>query len=361
MVVENLHALGRALLLCILVSAAMSMAAPTTLETLPKDSHDDNTQQVEPRYTLRRRRLEGAVTPQRRRELGSTVSYYSTGGYFQTGNFKSTGVGRKEGTGGRSSNEVGQFEPVAGTTDFEMADMVMSLLMEMQPGASATDHDNYHSELPLSMIVWPFSAPLMSGYISPLSLTCDTIKEVVIDFEADGYGYPLTRGNLINDTVKFDVASVSARTAQDGRRSFASPFDDGMIFDTRVAPELTRDKDLIEDPSLGNILIIAKKRLNPSNPDDNGQGGIVRLQFDEPVFLVSITLIDVEEGGSVRIYSQDNVLKRPMMKDEIMVPPGDDGQVRVMTINTTDVVMFTLTTPGSGGFDNIVFRRPECR
>ncbi len=148
-------------------------------------------------------------------------------------------------------------------------------------------------------------------------------------------------------------------------------FDHGILFDSTDSEQST-DRDLYIDPAdteyrngFGNILIIAENNKKDdegifTNPDDNSKGGTIKVSFDNLVRFEGITMIDMDEGGTViKLYGEN---QRSLVAEHI-VDMGPDGGYEVISFEPTDPTEPTKTLPagrkmkiklaGSGAIDNI--------
>lgn len=83
-----------------------------------------------------------------------------------------------------------------------------------------------------------------------------------------------------------------------------------MLFDSSQENE---DPDLVHT-GRGNLLIISEDG-DPETPDDEGGGGTLVFNFDEPTYVHSILVFDTEGGGDIRVWKDDpataGVTERP--------------------------------------------------
>lgn len=136
----------------------------------------------------------------------------------------------------------------------------------------------------------------------------------VIDFETDAAGNPLTAGTVISDAYKGVGLTISVPDT--------TPFDDGvpMIFDT--SNPTGGDFDLgtphrdFGGPGIGdggrrgqvgenerplrNVLIIQEP--GATEPNDKGDGGILRFDWDAAIKLHYVEILDTGIGGEIDVY-----------------------------------------------------------
>ncbi|MEL6501201.1 MAG: tandem-95 repeat protein, partial [Cyanobacteria bacterium J06623_1] len=110
------------------------------------------------------------------------------------------------------------------------------------------------------------------------------------DWELDLDGNRLEPGTLISD--QYTAAGLTVSATQFG----------AMIFDS--ANVTGNDTDLATD-NLDNILIISADG-NKLNPDDNGNGGTITLEWAKPVRFNSTFVLDIEENNSTILIALDD-------------------------------------------------------
>ena len=119
-----------------------------------------------------------------------------------------------------------------------------------------------------------------------------------------------------------------------------------MIFNTAHP---TGGDDDLESSNLGNVLIISEDG-DSSDPDDNGRGGTVTFDFDEPAFVNRLTFIDIEGGATVRFFDADGDLI-----ETVAVPGTEDNGQRIQDFDIAGVSRMDVVLPNSGGLDALVF------
>ncbi len=214
-------------------------------------------------------------------------------------------------------------------------------------------------------------------------------QEFCIDFQADDFGTPLVNGQHIDTfngpgTLEFgNIMSITSNLAE--QHLGAAIFDStpGGVNSGPGAP----DPDLLVD--LGNILILQDAE-NPQQtvpgifdlPDDDFPGGTITVQFNYPVYLTSIDLVDIDQLlgaevtlfdslGNIRNYDVSNNwtfdinVDGPSGYDTLdlttLAPQqGEGGGTAIATeiapfggFNPQDVVAMQIVIEGSGGIDNI--------
>lgn len=109
----------------------------------------------------------------------------------------------------------------------------------------------------------------------------------------------------------------------------------------------------LNDVPLGNLLIIQESTAAGRTPDDNGRGGVMRFEFDQPALVDTIRFVDVDEGraATVRVFGVDGELLTGADS------PDDAGENSVVpfTLNQRGVARLEIFFPGSGAIDSVFF------
>lgn len=118
-----------------------------------------------------------------------------------------------------------------------------------------------------------------------------------------------------------------------------------MIFDTDNISG--GDSDLsIGD---GNVLIISEDN-DSSDPDDNGKGGTLTFDFDDPTNVSSIVVIDTEEGGEINAYDADGNLI-----GSVDIPNLQDNTKATVDLGFEGVSKLEVVLDGSGAVDDLCY------
>ncbi|SDY94207.1 Ca2+-binding protein, RTX toxin-related [Jannaschia faecimaris] len=161
--------------------------------------------------------------------------------------------------------------------------------------------------------------------------------KTLIDFNDQG------AGTIIDGQYSVDGVTISSIN-HDGSIDSQNP---PMIFDS--ACPTGGDWDLATS-NLGKVLILSEDR-DSHDPDDNASGGIFKFDFDGDVTVHSLTLLDVEEGASIKVYDEhSNLLK------EVDIYTSNNGQY-VADISVDDAAYMTIELCGSGAVDNLSFTK----
>lgn len=155
------------------------------------------------------------------------------------------------------------------------------------------------------------------------------------------------------DTVSTQIGGVTI-TAQRACDSWSSE-NDAMVFDT--SNPTGGDHDLAY-ADRGNVLIISEDN-DASDPDDNYKGGTFEFAFDEPSFVASLTVLDIENNCSyVYAYDADwNFLGYQQ------IPYTGDNGAAEMELGFENVSYLYVDIEGSGAIDDLCFTPPggECQ
>jgi Ca2+-binding RTX toxin-like protein len=119
-----------------------------------------------------------------------------------------------------------------------------------------------------------------------------------------------------------------------------------MVFDTNQPTG--GDTDLATN-NLDNVLILSEDG-DSTDPDDEANGGTFIFDFETPAEIEKLTLLDVEEGASIKLYDDEGDLI-----DEIFVTTADNGQC-VVKIGEKDVSKMVVELNGSGALDNVEYK-----
>ena len=105
--------------------------------------------------------------------------------------------------------------------------------------------------------------------------------------------------------------------------------------------------------ALGNILIISED-ADSGDPDDCGNGGTLTFDFDDPVRLDSIQLVDVNNSNStLKLYDESNSLITT-----IPIPSLGRNSVQRVEIRLVGVARLEVNLSGDGGVVEVVSTEP---
>jgi len=107
----------------------------------------------------------------------------------------------------------------------------------------------------------------------------------------------------------------------------------------------------------GNVLIIQEKNANLAQPDDNVDGGVIVFDFETPVYVYEIGLLDMDYEASLEITSS-KLGGTPTVKTIPITSLGDNSY-QVVSIDTLNVLQIKLKLARSGAVTFISFCYPN--
>ncbi|MEM7245952.1 MAG: hypothetical protein AAF533_11460 [Acidobacteriota bacterium] len=114
---------------------------------------------------------------------------------------------------------------------------------------------------------------------------------------------------------------------------------DIAVFDTSAVT--CDDFDLM---AMRGAALVVQEAGSACVPDDDADGGIIRLDFDEPGFLAIVELLDIDEAGTqVRVYDAAGGLL-----ESIDVAPGLNGEITGVSVFRCGVSALEVELAGSG-------------
>ena len=114
----------------------------------------------------------------------------------------------------------------------------------------------------------------------------------------------------------------------------------------------------VNDRALGKVLIIAE-RNNPTDPDDNADGGTLVFTFDYSVRMDEVQILDIDDthaAGVVRAYS--DAAGDQLVATGRMLGLGDNS-VQTVVLNARNVRRLEIAFPASSAVANIVSCRTQ--
>ena len=155
-------------------------------------------------------------------------------------------------------------------------------------------------------------------------------KTKSLDFE----GHGLSAGTIVSE--QFNDLTISSNDLP------------VMIFDT--ANPTGGDTDLAND-TLSNVLILSEDG-DVNDPDDSAGGGTIYFDWDSPVNIESVGLLDVESaGGSISIFDNSDRLLKSYDTSYLTV----DGGTALLDIGWKNVSRLELDLTSSGAVTDINF------
>ncbi|MEM9487894.1 MAG: hypothetical protein AAGC55_02055, partial [Myxococcota bacterium] len=216
------------------------------------------------------------------------------------------------------------------------------------------------------------------------NVVIDTVSScpAFIDFDVDTAGNPLPAGTLLNDQWAgqglhiscFNNRNTYPQYHPDECITFDSGNPTGGDFDLGTPHQDFGGPGYGEGGGAGlpgensqahhNIMIIAENIDDwdsdglVDEPNDETHGGQVHFNFDEPVDLETITLIDIDgltEVGTAVVVCTDNGGASQTFATQ---PLGNDS-IQTLQINLENIVHFAIDFKGSGGMTSLSYRPSE--
>ena len=160
-----------------------------------------------------------------------------------------------------------------------------------------------------------------------------------------------TEAEVESDTLYFEGEDLTAGTIiadQFANLEIGSDDLSVMIFDT--ANPTGMDTDLANQ-DIGNVLILSEDG-DSSNPDDSDLGGTVFFNWDNPVDIESVGMLDIESiGGSVVVYGEGDKLLGSYDTSGLT----EDGGTASVEIGLQDVSRMEVNLVSSGAITDIDF------
>ncbi|MGN6134711.1 MAG: FG-GAP repeat domain-containing protein [Aureliella sp.] len=183
-----------------------------------------------------------------------------------------------------------------------------------------------------------------------------------LDFEHSATGAELRAGERITD--QFASLGITVSTNRSDKQS-------AVIFDSSKASGSSRD---LGSPNkrfggpgqgsggasgvgenrnaLGNVLVISK---STKNVDANEAGGALVFQFDQPVRLAEVHLLDIDKPGSaIRLFTTDGAL----ISSTSLADRGPNS-FQIATLDASHVARMEIVLAGGGAVASIVSQRPS--
>ncbi|NJL56529.1 hypothetical protein HC928_16180, partial [bacterium] len=206
------------------------------------------------------------------------------------------------------------------------------------------------------MLVLGFAA----SATSPVAAVAQTNDCLAIDFEGFNAGTVITSqiaGVTIsavggsNDAMIFDSANPTG-----GDPDLGSPHEDFGGPGEGAGGKAGNPGE--NSLSLGNILIISEDG-DSGDPDDNGGGGQLIFEYDDPTDIAGVEILDVdriEVAGEIRVYDANDVL----LNTANITALGDNAY-QIVPVNQTGVSKLIVDLPGSGAVAGISCTPPPPR
>ena len=191
----------------------------------------------------------------------------------------------------------------------------------------------------------------MDGLLDPGEVWCyqETAPAldltVTIDFETDGNGAPLGAGAEIDD--EYDNLGLNISATAFGAMIFDSDNPTGGDWDLQT-PGYGPGNTVARD----NILIISEDG-DTGDPDDNASGGTFTFDWDLPVRVVGIGLLDIdcgENGGTIVTFDSGGGIV-----GSHAIPAMCDNSFQTITIGDELVTKMEVTLVSSGAITDLEF------
>jgi|GEM_PF-2830344 len=108
--------------------------------------------------------------------------------------------------------------------------------------------------------------------------------------------------------------------------------------------------------AIGNLLVLAENTTDNNNdgliddPDDEGAGGEMQMNFAYPYYVESLSMVDLDNGnGIIRIHQTGNRVT------DFNIPGLGDNAVTEVPIQLDSVVQLRVILPGSGGISALAY------
>lgn len=175
---------------------------------------------------------------------------------------------------------------------------------------------------------------------------------VTIDFETDGNGAPLAPGTFI--TNEWENLDISVSSTNGSLRLFNSNCGAGFpgVSCTGGDNDLASDADFGNGfvPAQGNVLI--RQDPNTTAPGDLAAPGTIRFEFDKRVRLISIALLDNDNGPGITL----NIFKNGLPEPGILISDvnfNNSFQTFMFAGDATWVTALDVVFPSSGAIASL--------
>lgn len=181
------------------------------------------------------------------------------------------------------------------------------------------------------------------------SINLPSSEEIILNFNEDASGNPLQAGDIITDQYsELGLTIIAAKERGNGNPGYIG---NPMIFDSENP--IGGDFDL-ETTNQGNVLIVSQDN-DSSNPKDNNTQGIFRFDWDQPVSIEQIGLLDIDADESVRVITVDANNSRI---NEHNIKKGEgagNNQLQDLIIGDEGVYGMVVQLSRSGAITNVLY------
>lgn len=166
-----------------------------------------------------------------------------------------------------------------------------------------------------------------------------------IDFDSDALGGILLAGTFISEQWADWGVHLTSNSSNHPLMIFDSDNPTGGDNDLQ-SPGYGNNNVMAQ----GNILILSEDG-NPNDPDDNVSGGDIILTFDQPVFIRSVGLLDIDSyNNKVKVYDANNNLVA-----SIPVTNLGDNSFQTIQVNQAAVAKLVVDLSNSGAVTAVDF------
>ncbi len=183
-----------------------------------------------------------------------------------------------------------------------------------------------------------------------------------IDFETDGLGTSLDKGQRIDDELAAFGVTVSTGASAHPAMIFDSSMPSGGDWDlgtpnvTFNGPGIGSGGEMGQPGAngvpLGKVLIISEDD-DSDDPDDDAAGGTITFDFAYPVRVDEVGILDIDEGLAGTVTARDGL---GMVIGSIgMANDLGNNSVQTVELGVSGVRSLEIHFPGSGAVSGIVF------
>lgn len=212
-----------------------------------------------------------------------------------------------------------------------------------------------------------------------LEVACDTLCGIdssacpgttVVNFNQDPAGNPLPAGTIVNNQWASLGVTFSFVNNNPNKTAVGALFDSGNptggdddlgtphadFGGPGVGPGGAAGMPGENSVALGNLLILAENTTDSNNdsliddPDDEGAGGELQMNFAFPYFVESLSIVDLDNGnGIIRVEQTGN------RSTDFSIPGLGDNAVTTVPLLMDSVVRIRVILPGSGGISALAY------
>lgn len=212
-----------------------------------------------------------------------------------------------------------------------------------------------------------------------MEVACDSLCTVnvgscpgtqVVSFDHDPYGNPIPAGTVVGNQwasmgvtftfVNNNPNKVPTGVIFDSSNPTGGDYDLGTPNQDFGGPGIGVGGEQgaagENNTALGNLLILAENTTDNNNdgliddPDDEGAGGELQMNFAFPYYVESLSMVDLDNGnGLIRVHQTGNRVT------DFNIPGLGDNAVNTIVIQLDSVVQMRVILPGSGGISALAY------